>query len=115
MRLPSANPRPHQRALSGLEGAQCRLPDPVSTSGALGTWWVLLASCALAVLPLRLAARPTRHPHTTPPAPTAPGPASPAQIPSQHVAEAFAAVKPDIARKALHDNAAAVYHLDGLA
>jgi septal ring factor EnvC (AmiA/AmiB activator) len=62
----------------GLEGVECRLPNHVSTSGALGDWWGLLALCALAVLPLRLAARPTRHPHATPPAPAAPGPASPA-------------------------------------
>ena len=102
MRLPSANPRPHQRALSGLEGAQCRLPDPVSTSGALGTWWVLLASCALAVLPLRLAARPTRHPHTTPPAPTAPGPASPAPATgdTQKTEAQLEAVKSEIERVA---------------
>jgi len=55
-----------------------RLPDRVTTSGALGAWSGLLALCALAVLPLRLAARPARHPHSTPPAPAAPGPASPA-------------------------------------
>jgi predicted TIM-barrel fold metal-dependent hydrolase len=52
----------------------------------------------------------TDYPHPTS---MSPGPASPAQIPSQHVTEAFARVKPDVARKALHDNAAAVYHLDG--
>jgi predicted TIM-barrel fold metal-dependent hydrolase len=50
----------------------------------------------------------TDYPHPTS---MSPGPASPAQIPSQHVAEAFAGLRPDIARKALHDNAAAVYGL----
>ncbi len=52
----------------------------------------------------------TDYPHPTS---MSPGPASPAQLPAQHVAEAFAGIKPDVARKALHDNAATVYHLDG--
>jgi uncharacterized protein len=51
----------------------------------------------------------TDYPHPTS---MSPGPASPAELPSDHVAAAFAQVRPEIARKALHDNAAAVYHLD---
>jgi predicted TIM-barrel fold metal-dependent hydrolase len=51
----------------------------------------------------------TDYPHPTS---MSPGPASPAQLPKDHIAEAFASVPPDLARKALHDNAAAVYHLD---
>lgn len=51
----------------------------------------------------------TDYPHPTA---IAPGPASPADVPSEHIAKAFALVPPDVARKALHDNAASVYHLD---
>jgi predicted TIM-barrel fold metal-dependent hydrolase len=50
----------------------------------------------------------TDYPHPTA---IAPGPVSPADVPSEHIAKAFASVPPDVARKALHDNAAAVYHL----
>jgi predicted TIM-barrel fold metal-dependent hydrolase len=51
----------------------------------------------------------TDYPHPTS---MSPGPASPAEVPSVHVAKAFANVRPEIARKALHDNAAAVYRLE---
>jgi len=51
----------------------------------------------------------TDYPHPTS---MSPGPASPAEIPRDHIRAAFAAVPPDVARKALHDNAARVYHLD---
>jgi predicted TIM-barrel fold metal-dependent hydrolase len=50
----------------------------------------------------------TDYPHPTS---IAPGPVSPAEVPSDHIEHAFADVPPDVARKALHDNAAAVYHL----
>lgn len=50
----------------------------------------------------------TDYPHPTS---MSPGPASPAELPRLHIEKAFADVRPDIARKALHDNAAAVYHL----
>jgi murein hydrolase activator len=81
MRLPSANPRP---------------------SRALGAWWGLLALCPLAVLPLRLAARPTRHPHVTRPAPAAPAPASPAPAAgdAQKTEAQLEAVKSEIERVA---------------
>jgi predicted TIM-barrel fold metal-dependent hydrolase len=52
----------------------------------------------------------TDYPHPTS---IAPGPASPAEVPSEHIRHAFADVPPEVARKALHDNAAAVYQLDG--
>jgi predicted TIM-barrel fold metal-dependent hydrolase len=51
----------------------------------------------------------TDFPHPTS---LAPGPCSPAELPSAHVAKQFAGVSPEVARKALHDNAARVYHLD---
>jgi predicted TIM-barrel fold metal-dependent hydrolase len=51
----------------------------------------------------------TDYPHPTS---MSPGPASPAQLPKDHIAEAFADVPAELAHKALHDNAAAVYHLD---
>jgi predicted TIM-barrel fold metal-dependent hydrolase len=51
----------------------------------------------------------TDYPHPTS---IAPGPASPADVPSEHIRQAFSAVPPDVARKALHDNAARVYHLE---
>jgi septal ring factor EnvC (AmiA/AmiB activator) len=82
MRLPSANPR---------------------LSRAPRAWWALLALCPLAVLPLRLAARPTRHhPHTTQPAPAAPAPASPAPAAgdAQKTAAQLEAVKSEIERVA---------------
>ena len=50
----------------------------------------------------------TDYPHPTS---MSPGPASPAELPKVHIQKAFADVPPEIARKALHDNAAAVYHL----
>ncbi len=51
----------------------------------------------------------TDYPHPTS---LSPGPASPAELVSDHVAHAFASVPDDIARKALHGNAARIYHLD---
>ena len=51
----------------------------------------------------------TDYPHPTS---MAPGPASPAELPSVHIGKHFAKVPPGVARKALHDNAARVYHLD---
>ena len=51
----------------------------------------------------------TDYPHPTS---MSPGPASPAQFPKDHIAEHFAGVPLDIARKALWENAATVYHLD---
>ena len=50
----------------------------------------------------------TDYPHPTS---MSPGPASPAEVPSVHIEKAFANVPPEVARKALHDNAAAVYHV----
>src|SRR5262249_34333975 len=50
----------------------------------------------------------TDYPHPTA---MAPGPASPADRPGDHILAAFADVPDDVARKALHDNAAAVYGL----
>ncbi len=50
----------------------------------------------------------TDYPHPTS---MSPGPASPAELPKVHIGRAFAKVPFDIARKALHDNAAGVYHL----
>jgi predicted TIM-barrel fold metal-dependent hydrolase len=51
----------------------------------------------------------TDYPHPTS---MSPGPASPAELPSVHIQKHFADVDPVIRRKVLHDNAAAVYHLD---
>lgn len=52
----------------------------------------------------------TDYPHPTS---MSPGPASPAELPKVHIEKAFKDVPPEVARKALHDNAARVYHLDG--
>ena len=42
-----------------------------------------------------------------------PGPASPAELPSVHIAKGFSDVVPaDVAHKVLYQNAANVYHLD---
>jgi predicted TIM-barrel fold metal-dependent hydrolase len=51
----------------------------------------------------------TDYPHPTS---LAPGPCSPAERPGDHIAAAFEGVPLDVARKALHGNAARVYHLD---
>jgi predicted TIM-barrel fold metal-dependent hydrolase len=51
----------------------------------------------------------TDYPHPTS---LSPGPASPAEVPSAHIEAAFARVPAEVARKALHDNAARVYHLE---
>jgi len=41
-----------------------------------------------------------------------PGPVSPADMPSVHIARHFSGLDPVVARRALHDNVARVYHLD---
>ena len=51
----------------------------------------------------------TDYPHPTA---MSPGPASPAERPGDHIAAAFKDVPEDVARKALHGNAARIYHLD---
>jgi predicted TIM-barrel fold metal-dependent hydrolase len=51
----------------------------------------------------------TDYPHPTS---MSPGPASPAELPKLHIEHAFADIAPDVASKALHDNAARVYHLE---
>jgi uncharacterized protein len=51
----------------------------------------------------------TDYPHPTS---MSPGPCSPAELPKDHIAAAFKDVPGDVARKALHDNAARIYHLD---
>ena len=51
----------------------------------------------------------TDYPHPTS---MSPGPASPAELPHEHIAKHFAGVPADITRKVLHDNAARIYHLD---
>lgn len=51
----------------------------------------------------------TDYPHPTS---MSPGPASPAELPSIHIEKAFANVPEDVKNKALHDNAARVYHLN---
>lgn len=51
----------------------------------------------------------TDYPHPTS---LSPGPASPADLVTDHIQMAFANVPDDVARKALHDNAARLYHLD---
>jgi predicted TIM-barrel fold metal-dependent hydrolase len=51
----------------------------------------------------------TDYPHPTS---MSPGPASPADVPAEHIARHFASVPAAIAKKALQDNAAALYHLD---
>jgi predicted TIM-barrel fold metal-dependent hydrolase len=51
----------------------------------------------------------TDYPHPTS---MSPGPASPAELPSIHIEKSFVNVPKDVTRKALHDNAARVYHLN---
>ncbi len=51
----------------------------------------------------------TDYPHPTS---MSPGPASPAELPKLHIEHAFADIAPEVASKALHDNAARVYHLE---
>ncbi len=51
----------------------------------------------------------TDYPHPTS---MSPGPVSPAEVPSVHIARHFTGLDPTVARKALHDNAAYVYRLD---
>jgi uncharacterized protein len=51
----------------------------------------------------------TDYPHPTS---LSPGPASAAERPEDHILSAFAGISDDVARKALHDNAARVYLLD---
>lgn len=51
----------------------------------------------------------TDFPHPTS---LSPGPASPAELPLDHARHAFATLPDDVVRKAVHDNAARVYHLD---
>ena len=51
----------------------------------------------------------TDYPHPTA---MSPGPASPADLPSVHIARHYAELPEDVARKVLHANAARIYHLD---
>ncbi len=51
----------------------------------------------------------TDYPHPTS---MSPGPASPADVPGEHIKKHFGTMSPELRRKVLHDNAAAVYHLD---
>lgn len=53
----------------------------------------------------------TDFPHMTS---MSPGPASCAELPRVHIQKAFAQIPDDVARKALYENAAKVYHLSGL-
>jgi len=50
----------------------------------------------------------TDYPHPTS---MSPGPASPAEVPADHIRKYFADVPAEITRKVMHDNAAAVYNL----
>jgi len=50
----------------------------------------------------------TDYPHPTS---MSPGPASPAELPSEHIKKYFVDVPAEVTRKVLHDNAARVYHL----
>jgi predicted TIM-barrel fold metal-dependent hydrolase len=50
----------------------------------------------------------TDYPHPTS---MSPGPVSPAEVPSVHIDKHFRDLDPEVARKALHDNAARVYRL----
>jgi predicted TIM-barrel fold metal-dependent hydrolase len=51
----------------------------------------------------------TDYPHPTA---MAPGPNTPDRRPADHIISSFAGVPPEVARKALHDNAARIYHMD---
>jgi predicted TIM-barrel fold metal-dependent hydrolase len=51
----------------------------------------------------------TDYPHPTS---MSPGPASPAENPAEHIEKYFAGVPAEVTRKVMHDNAAAVYHLE---
>ena len=50
----------------------------------------------------------TDYPHPTS---MSPGPASPAELPRDHIEKHFEGLQADVVSKALHDNAARVYHL----
>ena len=52
----------------------------------------------------------TDYPHPTG---MSPGPASPAENPAAHIARHMSKLPFDVSRKALHDNAAMLYHMDG--
>src|SRR5579872_1246166 len=100
MRRPSANRRP----LSASAQPQPRGGGgPTARPRVESLWvgWGLLILCTLVVLPQQLAARPARHPRTSPPSPAQPAPTSPA-APStgdaQKTEAQLAAVKSEIER-----------------
>lgn len=85
------------------------LPSEYFRRQCYGTFWFERGTLPLLELYPDNFMYSTDFPHPTS---MSPGPASPAQVPSKHIASAFADIRPEIARKALHDNAAMVYHLD---
>ncbi|MGE0877969.1 MAG: amidohydrolase family protein [Acidimicrobiia bacterium] len=82
------------------------LPSDYFRRQCYGTFWFeRLTLPLLATFPDNFMFE-TDYPHPTA---MAPGKASPADRPGDHILSAFADVPDDVARKALHDNAAAVY------
>jgi predicted TIM-barrel fold metal-dependent hydrolase len=84
------------------------LPSEYFARQCYGTFWFETATLPLLETYPNNFMFETDYPHPTS---MSPGPASPAELPSEHIRNHFASVPPDVARKVLHDNAARVYHL----
>jgi uncharacterized protein len=84
------------------------LPSEIFTRQCYGSFWFEKQTLRLLDLYPDNVMFETDYPHPTS---LSPGPASPAELPIDHVRSAFADISPEITQKVLHDNAAAVYHL----
>jgi predicted TIM-barrel fold metal-dependent hydrolase len=85
------------------------LPSEIFRRQCYGTFWFETDTlCMLEKYPDNFMFE-TDYPHPTA---MAPGPNSPARRPADHILSAFADVPDDVARKALQDNAARIYHME---
>jgi predicted TIM-barrel fold metal-dependent hydrolase len=85
------------------------LPSEYFHRQVYGTFWFETETLPLLELYADNMMFETDYPHPTS---MSPGPYSAADLPSSHVEKHFGVLTPDTRRKVLHDNAAALYHVD---
>jgi predicted TIM-barrel fold metal-dependent hydrolase len=93
---------------AGLHRGSELLPSEVFRQQCYGSFWFEKSTLPLLELFPDNFMFETDYPHPTS---LSPGPASPADIPSEHIRKAFENVPVDLARKVLHDTARQVYHV----
>jgi predicted TIM-barrel fold metal-dependent hydrolase len=93
---------------AGMQRYQTELPSEIFRRQCYGTFWFERTTLPLLELYPDNFMFSTDYPHPTS---LSPGPASPADLPSEHISAAFRGISAEVARKALHDNAARIYHI----